>query len=239
MLDKLIKTSTLAGAFLIFCGVLKLIIFYSAFNIKIIDFLTFSEILTSFLDDVNVLLLLVSLMMFQSLTVFGLLRWKSNLALDHFMEQIMAVLYIHKRGYLIFFSLVVLTLAGLLGTDILGYHYGVIYGILFFTLQFLTTAFVNKDEESDKIETPDELVILSGLITIIIGIFLLAQHDIEHTKIDEQKVVLITKQGTINCGSGSNIIFLGKTDGYTYMFNTSTKTSTVLPITAIDKMEFN
>jgi hypothetical protein len=186
MLDKLIKASSIAGAFLIFSGVLKLIFFYSAFNIKIVDFLTFSEILTSFLDDINVLLLLVGLMIFQSLTVFGLLHWKTNLAWDRLIEQLMAFAYIHKQKYLIFFGAVVLVLSVLLATEILEYYYAIIYVMLFFTLQFLTIVFLTKDEETNKIDTPDHFAVLSGLITVIVGIFLLAQHDIEGVKFDNQ-----------------------------------------------------
>ncbi|MBT1705274.1 hypothetical protein [Chryseosolibacter indicus] len=238
MLDKLIKTSTLIGAFLIFCGVLKLMLFYNAFNIRIIDYLTFSEIITSFLDDINVLLLLVALMIFQSVTVFGFVRWKNKMAWDHFLEATIGFVYAHKKGYLIFFCLAVLILSGLLAGGIVVYHYAIIYAILFFILQFFTTAFMTKDEEG-KIETPDELAILSGLITILIGIFLLAQHDIERTISDDQKVELVTEKETFHCGDGSRIIFVGKTDGYTFLFNTETKASTVLPMNIVDKMQFN
>ncbi len=48
---KLLTLLPYSGAFLIFWGMLKLTIYFKAFNISINDFLEFSEILTSFFDD--------------------------------------------------------------------------------------------------------------------------------------------------------------------------------------------
>jgi hypothetical protein len=49
---KLRKLLPYAGPFLIFLGVLRLIIYYNAFGVKIVNFLDLTEIITSFLDIV-------------------------------------------------------------------------------------------------------------------------------------------------------------------------------------------
>jgi len=54
-MDKLIKYSTVISSVVIFLGYLKLKFFYDHFNIRINDFLELSEILTSFLNDLNVM----------------------------------------------------------------------------------------------------------------------------------------------------------------------------------------
>jgi len=50
-LEKISLLFPLFTGFLIFLGILKLTIYYSAFNISINDYLEFSEIITAFLDD--------------------------------------------------------------------------------------------------------------------------------------------------------------------------------------------
>ena len=90
MLDRLIKISSLAGAMLIFFGVLKLIIFYSNFNITIIDFLTFSEIITSFLDDINILLIFAVIMTLVSVLTLDYFHRQTKSDLDQFFNDLEA-----------------------------------------------------------------------------------------------------------------------------------------------------
>lgn len=51
MAKKLIKWVPVIGLFLIFCGVLKLILFYRSFNINILYFLELNEVLILFFND--------------------------------------------------------------------------------------------------------------------------------------------------------------------------------------------
>lgn len=239
MLDRLIKISTLAGAFLIFCGVLKLTLFYRAFHITIIDYLTFSEIITSFLDDINILLILVAFMILQSLTVIGVIHWKTKIGVESLFEQILKVFYTHRKKYAMFFSFVVVIISGLLMFGIIGYNYLVIYILLVFIFQFFTAAFINKNDETDDVDVPNQLALLSALITIIIGIFLLAQHDIEYSNKHIERVSLKTHEGVINCNLNSKIIFLGKTDGYIFLHNAASQSSTILPVSSVESIELN
>lgn len=65
-LKQILTYSPLIGAFLIFLGALKLDLIYSHFDINIFNFLDFSEILTLFLKDINIILFSVLLMTFHS-----------------------------------------------------------------------------------------------------------------------------------------------------------------------------
>lgn len=51
MVKKLTKLVPVIGSFLIFCGVLKLILFYRSFNINILYFLELNEVLILFFND--------------------------------------------------------------------------------------------------------------------------------------------------------------------------------------------
>lgn len=57
MIENLIKTTTLIGTFIIFNGVLYLSIYYSNFGINIFSYLEFTEIITSFLDSIKIILI--------------------------------------------------------------------------------------------------------------------------------------------------------------------------------------
>ena len=52
-LKKIAKLIPYVGSFIIFCGILKLSIYYKGFNIAINDYLELSELLTSFASDIT------------------------------------------------------------------------------------------------------------------------------------------------------------------------------------------
>src|SRR5688572_13267113 len=138
MLDRLLKISSLSGAILIFCGVLKLIIYYSAFRIPIVEFLSFSEIVTSFLDDINLLLIYVLVMIIQTLPLMNYLHRKSNLDIETLYNALL--LYVHGKKYrfITFFVAFGLILGGLLFFQIINLNYIVIYLLIFCLIQTLT-----------------------------------------------------------------------------------------------------
>ena len=68
-IEKLIKLFPLFTAYVILLGIWRLTIYYNNFNINVIDFLNFSEILTSFLDKAILVISTIILV----LTLFGLI----------------------------------------------------------------------------------------------------------------------------------------------------------------------
>lgn len=53
-MKKIVELSPLIGAFLVFTGFLRLYLVYQHWDIRIVDYLEFSEILLSFLHDLNI-----------------------------------------------------------------------------------------------------------------------------------------------------------------------------------------
>lgn len=70
-LKKIVSITPLIGSFLVFLGFIKLNYYYQHWNINIISYLDFSEILLSFLNDVNILLVFTFLMLLQALIGIG------------------------------------------------------------------------------------------------------------------------------------------------------------------------
>lgn len=69
-MKKIIEYLPLIGAFLIFNGFLKLYLFYGHWDIKIIDYLDLSEILLSFLNDINIIVFCLIIFLFHQLVGF-------------------------------------------------------------------------------------------------------------------------------------------------------------------------
>jgi len=236
-LDKLLKISSLAGIFLIFCGVLKLILYYNAFNIDIVDFLSLPEIITSFLDDINVLLVFAAAMLTVSFTVLSVTKEKHEIKLEDYLEQLLNKIYPFKQRYVWFFLVVIIILSLLLTFEILRYSYTIIYFMAFCAIQFISYLSMTKDE-SGKIEFPDVSMSFAILVSILVSVFLLAQHDIEKANYNDCVVTITTKTSTIECNNSNGKIYLGKTDSYVFIKSSLDNTSIVIPRSEICKFEF-
>jgi len=70
-LKRLVAISPLIGSFLVFMGFFKLYYFYGHWDINIISYLDFSEIILSFLNDLNVLVFFTLLLLFQGVVGIG------------------------------------------------------------------------------------------------------------------------------------------------------------------------
>ena len=236
MLDKLLKISSLSGAVLIFCGVLKLIIYYSAFDIKIVEFLRFSEIITSFLDDINILLIYGLAMIIQSIPLLNYMHRRSKLSADEFYNTILIYIYRRKYRFISFFIGVAIVLCILLFINVVSLNYLVIYVLIFCVIQSLTYLVMSHTEES-KIEISDASAAVSVVITVGIAILLLAQRDIQETKSGRVTATIHLADKTIVCNRISKQFYIGKTDDFLFV-RRSDNTSICIPISEIKQIDF-
>lgn len=240
MLDRLLKISSLASGFLVFCGVFKLIIFFSSFNVQIVDFLSFSEIITSFLDDINLILIFGLIMALQSfmgvfVIKFIVKKTTNNLNYKNVLKEKM---YDNRNIYRVFFSVALLLSFSLIYFKVITIGYSFIYLTAFFMLQLSYYLFIAKNEDGD-IFFDDGLAALSSIITILTVVFLLAEKDINAVSRNEQEAVLYLQDSTILCCKKTELIYLGKTNEYTIFFNSKKNSSQVIPNSAIKKFEFS
>lgn len=73
-LKRLVEISPIIGSFLVFMGFLKLYYFYGHWDINIISYLDFSEIILSFLNDLNILFFFILLMLSQTIIGIGTIK---------------------------------------------------------------------------------------------------------------------------------------------------------------------
>lgn len=237
MLDKLIKISSISSAFLIFCGVLKLIIYYLEFNIDIIEFLHFQEIITSFLDDINILLIFFIIMLIVTFTITSVATKKHKIQVEDFYEEMLINSYPYKYKSAMFFACIICLLFILIYFNFTGYNYFVIYIIVFSTIQFFSFLIMNKNE-SNEVYFPNFHFGVSIMLTILTATYLLAKHDIEKTINSCNNVKIFTSNSIIECNKKTKNIYLGKTDSYVFIKVNNSNTSTVIPNSQITKFEF-
>lgn len=239
MLDRLLKISSLSGALLIFCGVLKLIIYYSAFNIRIVEFLSFSEIVTSFLDDINVLIIFCVAFTLQSIPTINFLheRTKSPLTVIEWFDIVMLQIYPHKIKYVIFFATLIAIGIILISLGIIAWNYWIIYVMVFCIIQALTFLLI--------VRTPEWKIDLSGLnaglilcIALISAIVLLAERDIQATKLNKYSAVIKASDSIYVCNESTANIYVGKTDNFLFIHSKKDRSSICIPTSEIKLIQF-
>lgn len=235
MIDKIIKMTPIAGALLIFSGVLKLIFFYSHFNIHIINYLEFQEIITSFLGDINIIIVLGMIMTLITFISLNFLGKKTKLPLDVLFDNLLVFLY--PKRFIIFFVFligIIITLC-LIHFKIVGYNYFVIYLLTFFSIQSLTYLFLHK-EVSGNVEIPNFYGILLLGVALSVSLYLFAQHDIQ--EVEKSNVTIILDKGPIDLNAQTKNLYIGKTSKFVFVKMDSLNSTIVIPIEQIKQYEF-
>lgn len=229
-LKKIAEISPLIVGFLIFLGFLKLDLYYGHWNINISQYLDFSEILLSFLQDINIIFFFVVILAAQS--TFGYLAISSiDKKVSHNLSQSGENKYKglvelleenfekHKTGGLI--VMVILTL---------------IFGVLFWcfmnlTLLYLTflgfvqliaffiDRFLSKNE---NVVNPVTFIIVFLGFTLCISKYEMNQTE----KHFIQYEFTITDESTIS--TDSQLIFIGKTNNYVFLYDQKNCNSKVI-----------
>lgn len=237
MMDKIVKISPLIGALLVFCGVLKLIFYYSYFDIQIINYLEFQEIITSFFDDINIIIVFGMTMVLITFFTLNTLSSKTNLQVEDLFDKMMAFLYPHRFKYFIGFLVVFLVLCTLIYFNIIRYNYFVIYFLIFCMVQMLTYLFLSKDVNG-KIDIPNFYGVVILAIGLSFSIFLLARKNIQQTIANKTETKIVTTDKTIVCNKETGNLYIGKTSKYAFIRIKKTNSTVVIPSEQITKYEF-
>jgi len=130
-MDKLIKYLPIISGILIYLGYLKLHFYYNYFGISIINYLSLTEIITSFLDDLNIIIICTGLMILHMflgssiITRIINLKRKNKISVDA-----MTRVYSKPKDIWSFILAIIITI----GT---GYYYFKLYNIVVLYLLFL------------------------------------------------------------------------------------------------------
>ena len=237
MLDRIIKLTPLAGALLIFSGVLKLIFYYSHFNIRIIDYLEFQEIITSFFGDINIIIVFGMIMTLITFITLNLLGKKTKLPLDEVFEKILVVLYPKRFKFFFGFFFAFIIISSLIYFKVIGYNYFVIYLLIFFCIQMLTYLFLHK-EESGEVDIPNFYGLLILGVSLSTSLYLLARHDIQEVENSNSNTTIILDNGSIDLNAQTKNLYIGKTNKFVFIKIDSLNSTTVLPVEQVKQYKF-
>jgi hypothetical protein len=242
---KLIETSSLIGAFLIFNGFLKLYIFYGHWNIKIIDYLDFGEIILSFLNDLNIIILFTVIFLFHQLLggkafEFADAKLKGKLAIPDSsnptilsqqpISDIMNFVFA-KKMWIVLLELLVFTI--------------IFSGLFFYTnnrfwlymamASFFPLLYIFFDTTMLAAKNLSELIAL--ILTFISFTICLAIYDIkEIPKIALNNIMTIQTDNETVTTSTTNFL-LGKTHDFIYLYDNLTNCTRIIPVDKIKNIE--
>ncbi len=199
---------------LVFFGTLQVSIFYSQFGIPVLTYLTISEILILFLNDLNTIIPVVIIAL-----LHGLLSAESKAILPA--DLLEMVLLRFRSSYRIFFCLGTIVFGYLLFSARTEFALWNVYLFVFFSVQFLFFLFVRKKVNTGTGQV--ELEVIAGNFVLFCSIFLVssiiplnALRQAEHAKSQYISVQLTFHDGT-SYTNANNTIFLGKA-GNQYFF---------------------
>lgn len=211
---------------LIFLGVSKLSFYYSYFNIRILYFLDFGEIITSFFDFIiNILVIAFAVLAFGSI------------AFIIFQSKQKRKLLIISCTYLAFIVLFIL------GTKAMHLEYLGVVIVFSSPLFALTTYIIHMKSmwEKSRHQSLDMLGIGVALFLIIVAIWYSAYHDYNRVRNLKRYlgVKVIYQDSNMNSFiSDSTTYYIGNTSNYLFIYNQKEDKTVVEKINDIKSIEF-
>lgn len=235
MEEKLLKYLPFTGGLLIFLGVLKVAIYYQYFEIPILSFLSVSDVLLLFLNDLNSVLVILIIAVVHALTSKEIIEGLSpSIDFDYIILKI--------RWFLVFFfGLLCIVFIFLLKYEVIHIAIWNIYLVVFLAIQFLTFLFMKKTVNKETFKTEIDFR-AHNLLTLLIVLSavsimpLLAIKDISNIEKNNDKIVLYFDNDEKFMNSNT-IYYLGKAGEYHFFFDNIKKTSITFRNSDIKKLE--
>lgn len=230
---RILKYLPFAGGLLVFLGVLKITIYYQYFGISILPYLSMSDVLLLFLNDLNSLLVLAIIGTVHIMTSGEILESLGS-RLDYVVLKL-------RWYYIGFFGVSCSIISVLLGLNTIDLEIWNIYLTIFLAIQFLTFTFMKKsiNEETSEIEVDFRVhKLLMLLITIVAtGMMpLLAIKNVQEIKGGNEKVVLYINDGK-EMSNSQTIYYLGKAGEYHFFYDRMKKKSTTVRNSDVKRIE--
>lgn len=237
-----------AGSVIIFLGAFRLIMFYGGFGVSIVQFLDFSEIITSFLDIIIPIVIMLCITIFQNFILHDKKKYEKY---DSLRNEILSRDQSFKdiKLYLRYFKdLLIISLAIIIVFTFL-YFYNKIISFntvkvtvilllfLFFVLN-ISLMIERKYIENNTSKKGRTLIrIFSNSIICVLVVLALSQFQIYNTKYNHStkgtKIVL--ENDDILLSDNINY-YIGKTVNYVFYYHEKTKTTDVIPISRVKQL---
>jgi hypothetical protein len=243
-MKKIIEYLPLIGAFLVFNGFLKLYLFYGHWDIKIIDYLDLSEILLSFLNDINIILVCLIVFLFHQIMGYlivqvadkklqgKILIADSNDPTTHSKEpisDIIETIYTHFPWIFFILSIVATVFFGwkFFNNFTIFWLYAGIVSLFQLLIKFLEKT-ITEEYFSNEIAI---------LLTFLAFTYCLAWLEIK--KVEQNLGLSVTTIYTENetITTNKTNFLLGKTQKFIYVYDNKTNCTRILPTDKIKSIE--
>ncbi len=245
------------GSILIFLGVLKLSIYYSFFNIEIVNYLTFPEILISFFNDIIVIVItLIVAFVFALIILSSKSRKKEKETLSTIVENnytkgkkyfSTATIQSSKSKRSILEAIIIFVLLVIFGY-LLFYKINTKLSILWLILLYCLTNY-SILRLSDKLldnyislykKMPNTLLSWAGYSFLVFASMICYRAVYTFISVKNLKVnngVIFQVDDNIVISDNSNY-YIGKTQHYLFVFNEKTNETSVYPMNRIKMLSF-
>ena len=250
--NKLISYSHLVpyfGSVIVFLGVTRLIFYYESFGIKITDYLEFSEILTSFLSILVIVLIYFGFSIIQTLLQTSKSEHESKKQLHqkiiiekHFLKRLkLYVKYFDSMIFNFFGLCLVFLVLGIIEKNLSFHTFLVLFlcftGFFFLDIIFKEVEVKHEQLKSDKINKMFSTLILNALLFVIVTIWF-TYNEVKSVKDFKSTFgTTITLKDNTVLESDSCSYFIGKTQKFVFFYDESIKTSEIIPVSEIKRIQ--
>jgi hypothetical protein len=241
------KYTVIVAPVLVFFGVCRLVLYYIRFNINIINFLDFSEILTSFFDVLIFVLVTLSsysLMLYlaqdhanyvakKPKKIFGKESTKLRMALHPKSWNWLGTFYFLLGFGLLYFSILVVSLfTG---------DYPAIIGLYLAAAYFPILYYIDLKASGKKINKLNQFYFLSTYLIMVTMLFLtvITYVDVHEVKKDARFYgVTIRLSNNDSIISDSTNYYIGNTRNFVFVYNAKKDATSVFKIEDVQSLEF-
>lgn len=231
-LEKAVQYLPLGAVILIGLGVIKTSVYYNYFGVDIMSYLTTSEVLTLFLNDLQPLIVLF-LVAFIHLNISERLieMIEKNIGEDIFVK------FIREKKWIYFTIFLILSvmLFCIIYFDLIQLKTWLIYLFVFSLLQLTIFFFIRKTGD-DLVKNDSYMNLFLGLCIVSI-IPLMSMKDIRSIEMDNGMKAYLTLNDDSTIVSSENNRFLGKAGENYFFYKPDSKIATIIKSTDVKRID--
>lgn len=236
MVKTIRDNAVLISAILIFIAVVKQILFYNEFDISIVDYLTIGEMLTSIFDEVYFFIILIILGFIYAVVV-QLFIESPKLVNNEYDSEKTRKFFLNVDIDIQFFTLLALSILiiCLIRFDVLNFWWCVLAVIIVFQFVIIGFQFFNRND-SNPYQATNKDSIAAIVACFCVFIFLSSHSDANKKRTNKSLTQIVLSNDTLKCDASANLIYLGKTENYCFIYNTQEKSKLVIKMEDVKRI---
>jgi len=241
-LKKISEISAIAVPPLILCSCIRLVTYYDHWHVPILDYLSPSELLFSFIHPALIIVGLAAIYLGGSMLFAGVVLLLMKLGIVGKQKKVSKVETnvaneVSKKKKLnksetvvsVLFILCYLGIMIYVFVQGIWFEYKIVPVVLFHVLLcFAAILTVHSLSESKEKKASIESILIGSIITLFSASFFYGRYQMHHTSTQPTPHILTLTDGS-KIATTQNLIYLGKTNNYYFLYDSLGKQSTIIP----------